>query len=297
MEFFKDIKNSIYSPKYYQELLAKPFSYSIKYYVLLVVMLSLIVAIFFSVAMVPHMKSMLDVFGDKILAYYPSELKIDIKNGQVSTNVQEPYFVKMPEELKNEKNLRINDSTNKDFQYLLVVDTKSEIGNIEQFKSYNAAFFLTKDTMISYNKNGGISIQPLQNSINFTLDKSKVEFFINKIKPYTILVYPLMFMGVFLVTAIILLVKLIYLFFGALLIWLVIRVQKIKIGYGKSYQLGLHLVTLGIFLDTLIYGVQLYFPLRVFAFFFTVVLAITTLLNIKKPIESSSVENNQLHAI
>src|SRR3989344_2786792 len=158
-EIFKNIKKSIYSPGYYHELLAKPFSYSMKYYLLFAVLLSFIVALFFSLAATPELKLRLDESLEKAATSYPAELKVEIKNGQVSTNVQEPYVVKMPEDFKNNEELTINGSKPQDFQNLIVIDTKNDFSNVNQFTSYDTALLLTKDSIIYYNKEGGISIQ------------------------------------------------------------------------------------------------------------------------------------------
>ena len=96
MEFFKNIKNSIYNPEYYSNLLNKPFSYSLKYFLLFSFIIALLLTVDSSFSALPKIKSFLDVAGKKTIQYYPDELQITIKNGKTSTNVNEPYFIKTP---------------------------------------------------------------------------------------------------------------------------------------------------------------------------------------------------------
>ena len=95
MKIFKNIKNSIYSPKFYKELLEKPFSFSFKYFAIFALTISLFVTIIFSVIYIPGIKFFIDEFGYNVIDYYPEELQVTIKNGQVFTNVQEPYFIQV----------------------------------------------------------------------------------------------------------------------------------------------------------------------------------------------------------
>jgi hypothetical protein len=87
------------------------------------------------------------------------------------------------------------------------------------------------------------------------------------------------FMGI----VIFLLFKMVYLFFGALLIWIVTKVKNIDISYGKSYQLGLHLIAL----PTIIWLI----PLGdwKFRFLFSIVVVVLAAINLKKE-ELSSIQ-------
>lgn len=292
MEFLQNIKKSIYSPTYYQELLAKPFSYSIKYYALLALCLAFLGSVIFSIFIAPEIKSAINTLGEKMVAYYPSDLKVEIKNGKVSTNKPEPYVLPMPAELIN-SNVKINDARARNFKNLLVIDTVNNFNTVEQFKMHDAAYLLTKDSIISYNTRG-LSIMPLSSDMNFSIDRQKTESFINVIKPYTVLVYPLTFLIVFIVIWFIFLFKFIYLLFGALLVWLVAKFKKIKMGYQKSYQLGIHLMTLGILIDIIVFGVNSYLKVHFFTFFFTILLVVMASLNLKRPVTEMQDEKSNI---
>jgi hypothetical protein len=217
-----------------------------------------------------------------ILLYYPDELEIVIKEGKVSTNVQEPYFIKIS-----------SDSKNSLVENILVINTKDSF-SLENFKDYKTACLLTEENLVCYDSNQTIKINPLTNIPDFKLDKSIVSSFLTKIQPFFKLFYPFFILVFFITIFIVSLWRMIYLFFGALLIWLVAKIRKVDIGYKKSYQLGLHLMTAPFLIDFLItyvlklLGVSFNIP-----YFFTIVLVITAVLNLKT---KTIIENPQIPA-
>src|SRR6185369_13916449 len=124
MKIISKIKSSICDPAYYKELNEKTIGYSFKYFFSLIFLLSLLSTIIFSVIYVPKAKSFLDSLGPKMISYYPAELEIKIKNGVATSNVTEPYMIKIPDELKKTPTSG-NDSSN--YENLLVVDTTHDL--------------------------------------------------------------------------------------------------------------------------------------------------------------------------
>ena len=96
MSFLQNIGKSIYSPEFYKELLGLPFSFSLKYFYSLAVVLAVALAVIFSFKIIPAAQPFLQSIGPQVLNYYPDELVITIKNGDVSTNVAEPYLLPLP---------------------------------------------------------------------------------------------------------------------------------------------------------------------------------------------------------
>lgn len=268
MSFFSDIKNSVYSPKFYGEVLAKPFSFSFKYYFLFILLLSLITTVVLSFSIAPKVVSFVDLALNRGVDFYPSELEINIVDGKVSTNVQEPYFLRMPAELKT--------SELQGMENLIVIDTKNDF-SLARYASYKTAILLT-ETSIVYPRDGAIAIQPLNEVSGLTINKLIVVSFVNKIKPFVRFIYPIMGLFIWIAQFFALAFKLVYLFVAALLIWLIAATKKIKLGYWKSYRLGLHLMTLGIIMQA-VFSIA---DIVVFPFFFTLLLVALALINIKK---------------
>jgi hypothetical protein len=282
MKFFKNVKDSIYNPDHYHSLIAKPFSSALKYFLLFILLLTLLTTIILSFTAIPKIKFFIDKMGEEILRYYPDELEIVIKKGKVSTNVQEPYFIKIP-----------SGKTSSDLENILVINTKAPF-SLENFKDYKTVCLLTEENLVGYDENQTIKIIPLTNISDFKLNESIVSSFLTKIQPFFKLFYPFSILVFFMAIFIASLWRMIYLFFGALLIWLVAKVRKVDIGYKKSYQLGLYLMTAPLLIDFLIkYGLKpLGVPLNI-PYLFTIVLIVMAVLNLKA---KTIVENPQIPA-
>lgn len=269
MELFKKIKNSIYNPNYYSELIEKPFSYSLKYYLVFTLLIAFLGMIILSFTAVPSIKSFLDTVGSDILNQYPNELEIVIKNGKASTNVSEPYFVAASEEWKGgEKNI-------------FVIDTKNPF-SIEGFKNYQTECLLTQDSLACYDENGTIKITSLAQIPNFTLNKDTVSSFFNKITPFFKLTYPIFIIGAWLGIFTGYTFRFVYLLFAAILVWIIAKIKKVKIGYGKSYQLSMHLLTLPIIITFLFnYIIKHFVTGFSIPYFFIVLFLIMAVINLK----------------
>lgn len=210
--------------------------------------------------------------GNRLAEYYPQELEILIKDGKVSTNTGEPYFIELPKEAKSEID------SEKVLENILVIDTKNKF-SLEEFNNYKTVALLTADSFVYENQQDGVVIKQLKDIKDFKLNSSIVNGCVNKIKPYFILLYPLVALAILLGVFMVLATKLIYLFFGGLVLWILFKVMNAKIGYKKSYQLGLHLLTLPVIFESIMMVIPFEIPIP---FLFTILLIILALINIKK---------------
>jgi len=282
MQFLEKIKSSIYNPSYYNEILNKPFSYSLRYFLSLAGLIALIATITFSFSALPKMNKFINEIGPSVLKYYPDNLEVMVKNGKVSTNVQEPYFVKMPAEFKNAGQGIENKSTNTSsdlskLDNLAVIDTKSPL-TMDLFRNYNTLFLLSYDS-IAYYDNNAIKIQSLDKTFNGVVTKAKVSAALNEVKPF-LKIIPLALLPIVLIFSFIGFIfgNLIYLIFGAFIIWLALKAMKRNLGYGKAYQIGLHAITLGVILEATIFY---FYPSLEFPFFSTLLMLAIIWMNIK----------------
>lgn len=291
MNIFIKIKNSFYNPKYYSEIAEKPFSYFSKYYLTFALLFALVFTIVITAGFIPLMIMVYEKVP-QVANYFPQELSLNIKNGKVTTNVKEPYFIKIPADLKNSIGKLNSGDTNPNgnsikasmdnLENIVVIDTKNKF-DIDTFKSDKTFILLNSDTIAYMNRDNQISINSLSLVKDFSLDRSKVSDFINKAKPYLNVIYPIVFIGAFILGFIFILVKMVYLFFGALLIWLVAKIKGLKIGYKKSYKLGLMLMTPAIIITSILglISAKLAVP-----FLFSLLLIIIAALNLNKGDES-----------
>ena len=245
MKLLHAIKSSIYDPAFYRGVLEKPLRSSFAYFFSLAVLLSLISAVVFSFSAVPAAHSFLNSLGGKILNYYPDGLEVTIKDGRASTNVREPYRLPVPDEIKHSNNFA---GENPDTESLLVIDTKNEF-TITQFESDKTLALLTRKAIVYKDDHGKITIQPLDRIPDTTITKELVSQFVGKAQPIlnsaVFLLPVLIFLGLGFLYG----VLLVYLLFGALLVWLVAKMKKINIKYVEAYQITLHAATAGILFD------------------------------------------------
>lgn len=106
MKIFAKIKDSIYNPEYYKDILQKPFSYSIKYFLFFALIFALVFAIPVSLKLIDGIKNISEN-SPQLANYFPEELTIFIKDGKASTNVQEPYFIKIPNQWRADQDIDI----------------------------------------------------------------------------------------------------------------------------------------------------------------------------------------------
>ena len=86
MGFLSVLKKSVYGPDFYKSLKDQPFSFSLKYFYSLVLVLSVIMCVIFSYIFLP--KANLFFFNTKenFIKEFPDSLVINIEKGRVLTN-------------------------------------------------------------------------------------------------------------------------------------------------------------------------------------------------------------------
>jgi len=239
MNFLDTVKQSIYSPAFYSKVPKTSFSKPFVYFLFLILLLTIIQAIVPAWGLITVGQKQMTMFVKNLANSYPSELEVTIDHGMVSTNVEEPYVIPLPQD-KNR--------SSEQPQNLVVIDTKTPF-SVTQFNNYNAAAWVTKDAVFTKNSNGQIRTMDLSKISHFVINKSLAESLYNKISPWLVLIMPLivvfMLFGIYMVY----LANLLYLFFLALLIWLLARVIKKELSYGQSYKVGLYAMTLGFIVD------------------------------------------------
>lgn len=262
---FGKIKKSIYGPEYYQEILKKDSAYSWRYFFLFSLLVSALAAIVYSAMILPPAYVFAKKFVAEAVEKYPADLEITVEKGVVQTNAEQPYIV--PSSL-----LGMGDDDRESLpKNLIVIDTQHDFA-IDSLRTYDTLALLTRDSL-AYRDGEKISIQSLEKIDQFALNKGVIEDFARKAEPYVKIMLPLSVLVIFLGLLLVAIGKVGYLLFGALLIWGILRARRIAVDYKKSYQIGLHLMTLPTILT--------FFPLGIgrFPFMYSVILIVVTLIN------------------
>jgi hypothetical protein len=241
--FIEHIHKSIYGPEYYEELLVRPASFSWKYYGSLAMLLALFLTIIHAISLVPTITQTLNNFPKTFLAYYPDELEIHIVNGHASSTVLEPYFLPLPELLK--EGIGDNSSTT----HFGVIDTQTP-ASLERFQTHNAFFAVSQDALIVRDQQGGVRISPFSSSFNYTVNERVLYDLIGTAEPFFKFVAPIVVLIVFFAMLLMFAIELIYLVFVALLVFVMGRALKHKWTYGTAFRICLHAVTLPLLLST-----------------------------------------------
>lgn len=269
MNFLEKVKASIYSPELYREIPKQNFGSALKYFLLLILLssiFSLVTSLDFFFNKFPNAASS---FISNTTNIYPKELEITIKDGQVTTNVEEPYFIPMPkgEVYRNTENL-------------FVIDTKTPY-SVGQFEKFKTAAWLTKDSIFFVDSENqpvaeSIKTQSLA-GIDFKLDQEVIKNAFDKTAPWVKFIGPLLFVFSFIGLYLLNLWNLAYILFLALLIWLLSKVFGWGLQYSGSYKVGIYAITAGILMDLLITYTKPWLGFNGFPFMFTLItLAVVT---------------------
>jgi len=245
--FFLHIKQSVYSPSFYEELLRSPLTHSFRYFIGFAVLLALLVMVVAGIFYMPSLKAFMAELRPSVVQGFPTELVIEIKDGKASVNVAEPYFVSMPGQLASFFKKADTDA----LPSLIVIDTKTDF-SFTQFNTYRTLAWLTKDSIVYQEEGGGLKIIPLHSQTNERIDKQTIVLVMDKIAPYFNFVAPVFLFAVFGGTIFVMGLNLLYLFLGALFIYVLARVRQVHISYKKAYQWGMHAMTLPLVVELLL---------------------------------------------
>lgn len=244
--FIYSFKNSLFKPKYYQDIVKTNFWFSFKYLWFLLFLLTIIKTFAFAGLYLknrPLIQPQVNKFMIYAENFYPKKLKLQIKNGQLLTNVKEPYILEI--EKNQAKNYQV---------HFLVIDTQ---GSIENYPSYNTYILATKNAVVypsksSSNRVGETSVfyfRDLKRDLIF--DKSVYDSFINIVRPYSskvnyfvdwivLSLSPLftIFSSLFWVVGV-----MFGLLFLTFFVWIVNLIFKKQYRFGSLFKMGMHAVT------------------------------------------------------
>lgn len=258
--FFYSFKKSLFEPKYYQDVEKASFWFSFKYLWFLLFIFTLIKTFTF-VGLYLKSRQKIQPEVNKIMLYaanfYPKELKLDIKNGQLSTNVKEPYIFDL--EKKPEQ------------KHFLIIDTN---GSIENYPGYNSYILATKNAVVypsesKNNKIGETSVFYFRElKQNFTLDKKTYDNMLNIVKPYTPKIKLFVDWIMLSLSPIFLIFGSLFWTFGVMIIilfltffvWIINLIFKKGYNYGSLYRMGMHAVTWPILFSEFLGYVKSPFP-------------------------------------
>ena len=265
ISFFRKIWWSIYSPEFYSQVLTKGRGKAFGYFFILISILTLISAVppiyGLATGFQPEIKKILSQASSK----YPTELEVKIKNGTVTTNVSEPYFIQSPSNNKQKENYN-----------LAVIDTTTPF-SVTQFDNYKSYVWISKDAIYTKSQGNELKVYSLSKVEDLTVNKKMIDSLYSKITPWLVVVVPIL--SVFLIIGLFIgyTFRLVYLFFLALCIFLLAKVLKRQLSYGDSYTIGIYAMTLSLLIGI----VQFYIRELHIPFLFTIVALVVVAINLR----------------
>ena len=295
MEFFLTLKNSVYNPRLYEEIAQQPFSKSFlfffKYTLLLTGVFSITLILFVSLFL---FRGKIDQLGNNFIEWYPGDLVVTIENGTISTNQIEPYIIPLPTWLEP------NTQSSTSLEHLFVIDTTSS-PTIERAQEYKTLALVGENAIGFVTDTATFEIMPLKKDTNLIIDQFLIQDITQKGIHFAkktgflllLIIIPLLLFSVFFSTI------LLYLAFGALIVFLIARSKKLSYTYKQSYSIALYLICLPQILSILNGKIGVYIP-----FLRTIVLAILAYVNLEekklatvsfdqKSVEESSLSEHQ----
>lgn len=234
-------KNSALRPKYYKQVLKAPFKFSLKYFLAFFFLLTFFTVITLSIFLIQKGYPFLTQVKTQAPQLYPAELEINIKDGLLTINQPEPYFIPLkadlfPEEIKKGLN-------NQPIQNIIVIDTQAQATDI---RAYQTFALLTQTDVAFFGDQGEIRVQSLEEIKDFTLNRQLINDLWIKIIPYFSYIIPgLIALMILFLPALTILGQFIYLLLFSITAWIVARLWKNKeIDYKKALQINLHAITL-----------------------------------------------------
>ena len=269
-DFLQKIQQSIYSPEFYRELRSKSFRYSLRYFLTLCLSLAIIGTVIFSVRLVPAVSNFTTQIGPRIASHYPDELVATFSKGVLSTNVPEPYFIKLPPEFPLVQGTSTSPSPRP--ENLIVIDTKATSSS-EKLHEYNTLILATRESVIG-DDGTGVQSREYGRFFDITLSKQKVSTSFDTLHRFAPLISTALVGALFIFVFLFFAAKLLYLLIGALIILFIAKFRKTPLTYKTAYCIGLHAITPAILVQSLlaVYGAHI-------PYLFTAVFIIAVIVN------------------
>ncbi len=145
--FFNTVVKSVSSPPYYKDVLKAKMSFSLKYFLMLTIVLSIITAV---KIMIPVTLFNIPKAADELVKQYPADLDIKMNQGRLSINQPLPYVIPMKQ---------TGNSTGA--RNFVVFDSDKNVNSPQDFYKYNTLALVT-ETSIYTNQDTNDSIKVYQ---------------------------------------------------------------------------------------------------------------------------------------
>lgn len=264
----RTLRSSFYDPREYASILGKPFSYSLKYFVFLAVLVSVLAVGYKTYSIASFFNQAVPEVLEEIRSSFPDDLVVEIRNGQVRTNADEPYGLMVPRQWRGGED---------GIRNIVVINTRDE-PTLERLEKYRTAILVGKDQVafLDGENPGSIRVQSLRGISDIRIDKNALNGVLDTVLSYRFAAIALvLLMALFAFFLTFLFQYLLYLVLGAFMVALALQARDQRFNYVRSYRIGLHAMTPAIAYEM----ITILVPALHVPFFFTVIMALTVYVN------------------
>lgn len=271
--FFVLIWRCLTSVGVYRELLSKSVGQGAFYLLLLLSLITLRLGVSL-LGIIPKLNKDLVSFAQELATevpkFYPPELEIVVENGEVRTNVPQPYYIPVPAVLRRllDHEAGNGDTRMSTFKHFIEIDTNA--GN-EDYLNREALILVTKRSVVGPDKKKGFEVKAIPSDESFVLNRAVYDsyvpqalFYIEKAPWFASLGLPVVLLCLWLIVpALWVGWMLLYLLFTSLLALVISIVLGGKLSYGRIYVLSLYGLTFPVVIEEIM---KLVIPIPMFLF-------------------------------
>jgi len=271
MKIFKQIKDAVYSPSFYSQAKDTTLGTALSYFTKVVLLSTLVISIFYTITFsIVLISALSPEVTPKVVNLFPKELNLVMKDGKISTNVEEPYYIPFP---KSEN----NDMKEESPKNLVIIDTKSPL-NLDLVNSNETLVLITEEYLVVKEKNAKITIQPTKSFPNIEINQTKIYSWIDSVRSVYAFIIPiafvLIFVSLYIASSIGYILAVLILTVIALIIT---KIQKKNLTYSQLFKLGIYastslllvstvlsfgFISLPVYISILIFLISLFVNLR-----------------------------------
>lgn len=283
--FFRTVILSSISPAYYNDVVRAPRSFSLKYVVFFHTIGAVVAVIIMGVGISKAIN--LPKIRQEILNAYPSDLRVELKDGKLLTNKALPYAVPVLKEIPKGK----TDDTAA-FDHIIVFEKDTNIKGIQDVRNWNAAIVVTETNFYVYEKDRSIRAYEIPKTADFSLTRDSVTSGVDAIMNHPIVAkkwYVPIFSAVLLpfVFSGELIGSLVMLLFYTIPGWIVGKLlfAKKMLSFGTVFRIGIHSITPVILVISAVKMTGAVLPYSLLSFVYYIVWTYMVFRALKAPIE------------
>ena len=244
------LKRSLTNPAYYPEILKTDFRFSLKYFMTVAVLATVVVTARTTIPLIPEVQEVIYESLEQTLTIYPEDLVISAEDGDWAVNQTEPYAIKTPEFLENSSEESYQTQTGDIPSNLMVFDHNGTLNDLEKYDTFvlvNAA------NAIVLNERGTVEVYPLDNLPEGEITQETYAGWLDTFREWlkflpAVIVLFVLAAAFFYYTGF----RMLYLLAYALILKIVGGSLKLTLSYRDYYRIGMHSMTLPVAIELLL---------------------------------------------